>query len=177
MQETFYLLIIDPPGPCGRIGGHYFHTWCPSVRRQNKEHASMLKQNTLQGAWWVTVKSFVFYLKRAFQKIYLDKTGVINDPLGQHTVPAGSDSRLILKFWDGRTDNMCKNSDHFRPGLWSASWIKKVMSPRKQNRFFDPPGHGRIGGHYFHTWCPYVRPSVRPYVCPSEKQKHATTLT
>ena len=22
----------------------------------------------------------------------------------------------------------------------------------------DPPGHGRIGGHYFHTWCPYVRP-------------------
>ena len=26
----------------------------------------------------------------------------------------------------------------------------------------DPPGHGRIGGHYFHTWCPYVRTSVRP---------------
>ena len=22
------------------------------------------------------------------------------------------------------------------------------------------PGHGRIDGHYFHTWCPYVRPSV-----------------
>ena len=32
------------------------------------------------------------------------KTGVINDPLGQPTVPAGSDCRLILKFWDGRTD-------------------------------------------------------------------------
>ena len=31
------------------------------------------------------------------------KTGVINDPLGQPTVPADSDSRLILKFWDGRT--------------------------------------------------------------------------
>ena len=28
---------------------------------------------------------------------------------------------------------------------------------------------GRIGGHYIHTWCPYVRPS--------EKQKRATTLT
>ena len=27
-----------------------------------------------------------------------------NDPLGQPTVPAGSDCRLILKFWDGRTD-------------------------------------------------------------------------
>ena len=33
-----------------------------------------------------------------------NKTGVINDPLGQPTVPAGSDRRLILKFWDGRTD-------------------------------------------------------------------------
>ena len=28
------------------------------------------------------------------------KTGIINDPLGQPTVPAGSDCRLILKFWD-----------------------------------------------------------------------------
>ena len=33
-----------------------------------------------------------------------NKTGVINDPLGQPTVPAGSDCRLILKFWNGRTD-------------------------------------------------------------------------
>ena len=32
------------------------------------------------------------------------KTGVINEPLGQPTVPAGSDCRLILKFGtDGRT--------------------------------------------------------------------------
>ena len=36
---------------------------------------------------------------------------------------------------------------------------------RKQNlpfsvSLFDPPGHGRIGGLYFHTWCPYVRTSV-----------------
>ena len=33
-----------------------------------------------------------------------NKTGVINDPRGQLTVPAGSDCRLILKFWDGLTD-------------------------------------------------------------------------
>ena len=32
------------------------------------------------------------------------KTGVINDPLDQPTDPAGSDCRLILKCWDGRTD-------------------------------------------------------------------------
>ena len=37
-------------------------------------------------------------------EIKIHKTGVINDPLGQPTVPAGSDCRLILKFWDVRTD-------------------------------------------------------------------------
>ena len=35
-------------------------------------------------------------------------------------------------------------------------------------RIVDPPGHGRIGGHYFRAWCPYVR---------HKKQKRATTLT
>ena len=41
---------------------------------------------------------------------------------------------LILKFWDGRTDgqkdvrtdHLCQNSDHYRPGLWSASWINLI---------------------------------------------------
>ena len=33
----------------------------------------------------------------------LDRTGVINDPLGHPLVPAGSDFHLIFKFWDGRT--------------------------------------------------------------------------
>ena len=47
-----------------------------------------------------------------------------NDPLCQLTVPAGSDFRFILKFWeDGQTDNRCKFSDHYY--MWSASWIKK----------------------------------------------------
>ena len=32
-----------------------------------------------------------------------DKTEVINDPLGQPTVLAGSDYPLMSKFWDGRT--------------------------------------------------------------------------
>ena len=35
--------------------------------------------------------------------------------------------------------------------------------------FIDPPGHGQIGGHYYHAGCPYVRPS--------QKQIHATTDT
>ena len=38
------------------------------------------------------------------EKPMMYKTVVINDPLGQPTIPAGSDCRLILKFWDGRTD-------------------------------------------------------------------------
>ena len=32
-----------------------------------------------------------------------------------------SDSQLY-----GRTDNLCENSEHNRPGLWSALWIKPV---------------------------------------------------
>ena len=52
---------------------------------------------------------------------------IINDPLGQTHSPANSDhySRLkfvlfceILKSGDGRTDNTCENSDHYRPWLW-----------------------------------------------------------
>ena len=39
-----------------------------------------------------------------FPEIKRDKTGVINDPLGQPTVPAGSDFRSTLKFCDGRTE-------------------------------------------------------------------------
>ena len=39
-----------------------------------------------------------------YDELKLNKTGVINDPLGQPTVPAGSDCRFILKFWDWRTD-------------------------------------------------------------------------
>ena len=23
------------------------------------------------------------------------------------------------------------------------------------NKVFDPPGHGRVGGYYFHVWSPF----------------------
>ena len=36
----------------------------------------------------------------------LYKTEVINDPLGQLTVPCCSDCPLSLKFWDGRTETV-----------------------------------------------------------------------
>ena len=31
---------------------------------------------------------------------------------------------------------------------------------RTKKGIFDPPGQCRIGGHYFRTWCPSVRPSI-----------------
>ena len=34
---------------------------------------------------------------------------------------------------------------------------------RTSTNVMDPPAHGQIGGHYFHTWCPSV--------CQSRKQK------
>ena len=37
----------------------------------------------------------------------------------------------------------------------------------------DPPGQGRIGGHYFRTRCPYISPSVHH----KKKQKRATAGT
>ena len=63
-------------------------------------------------------KSLVKYKKK-------DKTGVINDPLGQTHSHASSEHRFRFKFvlfWlvgtDGRTDDMCKNNDPYRPRLW-----------------------------------------------------------
>ena len=56
------------------------------------------------------------------------KTGVINDPLGQPTVPVGSDCRLIL---DGRT--LCvkivitTGRDCGRPRGSSNSLVKEIM--------------------------------------------------
>ena len=49
------------------------------------------------------------------------------------TVLAGSECRLIFKFWDGRTDRrtylrtdtLCKNSDHYRSGLWIKNTTQK----------------------------------------------------
>ena len=53
LQIHVSYFLIDPPG---RIGGHYFQTWCPSVRPENKK-AKTKHRNTLQdnmGAGWVT---------------------------------------------------------------------------------------------------------------------------
>ena len=36
-----------------------------------------------------------------------------------------------------------------------------------------PPGHGRIGGHYFHTWCPSGTKQTNALQCstPDNKSK------
>ena len=39
-------------------------------------------------------------LEEEAPNVSYDKTGVVNDPLGQPTVPIGSDFCMILRFWD-----------------------------------------------------------------------------
>ena len=50
----------------------------------------------------------------------------------------------------------------------SAEWIKNMILVTEcigknilemSTVLRGSPGHGRIGGHYVHAWCPYVRPS------------------
>ena len=44
-------------------------------------------------------------------------------------------------------------------------------------KFVDPPGPGRIDGHYLHTGCPYIHPpSHETKTRYSAKRKHAITL-
>ena len=61
--------IFDPPGPDGRIRGHYFHTWClyvrPFKRLENKNTRTVKTKDatTLNGAWWITkLVRLVFFL-------------------------------------------------------------------------------------------------------------------
>ena len=39
----------------------------------------------------------------------------------------------VLGRTDGWAGNLCENSDHYRPELWSASWINLSLSARRQN--------------------------------------------
>ena len=48
-----------------------------------------------------------------FDKINVNKTGVINDPLGQtHSLASREHCFVLLDLW-GRTDDMCKNDDPY----------------------------------------------------------------
>ena len=82
----------------------------------------------------------VMYMKHNKYKI-----GVINDPLGQPT--AGSACRLILKFWDGRTDGqsvkivITSGRDCGRP-RGSKYKIKVINDPLNQS-------HNQDGREYF----------------------------
>ena len=89
-----WLAAIDPPGP-NRIGGHYFHAWC------------------FQGFFRTPGKS----------KNKLNKTDVINDPLGQtHSV-----FLCFARFekW-GRMDNMFENNYPNRLWLWIGRVDQKL---------------------------------------------------
>ena len=50
----------------------------------------------------------------------MHKTGVINDPLGETHSLASSKHCFRLKKvgTDELMDDMCKNNDHYQPGMW-----------------------------------------------------------
>ena len=75
-----------------------------------EEESGFLVQDRVRRATSVTchilldvpVNMYTYLSINIINSMYM--TGVINDPLSQPTVPAGSDCRLILKFCYGRTD-------------------------------------------------------------------------
>ena len=105
------LFTIDPPGH-SRIGGHYFHAWCPSVRPSQKQKRAatdtMCEYNDrlLAVAWWVILNSPDFLLliiahKSSRQEVIkvqrFNSLCISIYPLSRpHTVKAGSDHHLSV---------------------------------------------------------------------------------
>ena len=56
--EKDFMLSIDPPGPDGRIIGHYFHTWHTSVRPS--VHATVISIIKIEGRKKCSLKRLVF---------------------------------------------------------------------------------------------------------------------
>ena len=48
-----------------------------------------------------------------------------------------------------------------REAMLKKNQLRSISGKPKSVIIIDPPGHGRIGDHYFHVCCPSVRPSVR----------------
>ena len=96
-------IIIDPPRPRGRIGGHYFHTGCRTYVRHKNTNAVQRKHwlpdnktrattdtmcvdydHLLSVAWWVTLKSpdlyFIYYHRHIFYQPYFMLYGEVFAP-------------------------------------------------------------------------------------------------
>ena len=53
--------------------------------------------------------------------------------------PQSRQAVIVAGFWSfcaGRTDNMCENSDNYRPGMWSASWINSKLHLLQRSGFY-----------------------------------------
>ena len=108
------------------------------VLRNTRKEIPPLKPDFSDSEFFKTLQLVIFYnitcvrifcYLRAwiFDDFGWNKTCVINDPFGQTHSLASSDHYFLLfrfaKFekWGrtyGLTDSMCKNNDHYRPGLW-----------------------------------------------------------
>ena len=118
-----------------RHGGSLINNIYPSVSRERRGWKKM-RLGLFLFLWW---RKFLPFFKKSEKKKKWrnieNKTGVIHDPLGQPTVPAGRDCHLILSFGtDGLTAG--RTNGHSVWKLWSlpASWIKREKCQMKKRR-------------------------------------------
>ena len=84
----------------------------------------------IEHKWFFIHYSFVLNLLFSHKP---NKTGVINDPLGQTHSHASSEQCFLLicfsrfEKW-GRTDNMCEYNDPYRPWLWVGRVDQKFQN-------------------------------------------------
>ena len=115
--------------------------------------------------------------------------------------PQSRPALIVAWFWsfgtdgrtDGRTDTLCENSDHYRPGLWSASWINirkktwqwlcSTLKVTKCTNVSDIRFERKSISEEKYFWPTRPRPnrwslfSHSVSVRPAEKNTRATTLT
>ena len=156
---------------------HYFHTCCPSIRPASPK---------LQNPATITTGRDC-----GLAKWIIDDSCLV----GIYSYPPSI--KKIAKYFTTDSFSRFFTSLKFQKliqGIWTLVcpfhyWMKctDIEFPEPQAELsiyslvvlkivFDPPGPGRISGHYFHTGCPSVRPSQKTKTCYSLKTKYVTTL-
>ena len=139
--------IFDPPGPVGRIGGHYFHTWCPSVRPSARPSQKQTCSNVNIGA-----RKIKYSLQRTpCVKITTTKIGrgMVGHLKFAKLVPHIFGYHTCLSFKTFWVFLAIANSPLLASNFWPAwiflakLWEKEVKGPKqpgihKQNYHWDP---------------------------------------
>ena len=133
-----------------RIGGHYFCTWCQSlptpvrtcVRPSEKKTKTPYKatlglvSDYKEGSQVNLRHSSKTLDSRSNCALSDDQRGdkKVQESSIIHSASPQSRPAVIFAWYgsfgaEARTDNLCENSDHYRPGLWSAAWINNKSFP------------------------------------------------